>query len=347
MSIKKIAQMTGASVATVSRVLNQPEYHCRKEGLREKIWEAAMELDYVPNEAARSLRVSSQKEAQKMRRIRVLMTHTAVESADPFFTELLKNVETQIHRQNLILSGVEYLPKLSEEETKEKELEKIIDSLQSENGEKSDGLVVIGKCRKEALKLLVVRYPNIVAINRNSVDFAVDEVTCDGSKLAMEAVEHLIALGHSRIAYAGEREAESRFAGFQRAMEKHGLSLREEYILKAAHTKAEGVRLMKKLLTMKERPTAVFCANDILAIGMLGCLESKKNYRYDPSIIGCDDIEEAQYTSPMLSSVHVPKEEMGYLAITLLCDRMKGGHRAASKLELLGKLVQRSSTRAL
>ncbi len=347
MSIKKIAEMTGASVATVSRVLNQPEYRCRKEGLREKIWEAAMELDYVPNEAARSLRVSSQKGAQKMRRIRVLMTHTAVESADPFFTELLKNVETQIHRQNLILSGVEYLPRLSEEETKEKELEQIIDGLQTEGSEKSDGLVVIGKCRKDALKLLVARYPNIVAINRNSVDFAVDEVTCDGSKLAMEAVEHLIALGHSRIAYAGEREAESRFAGYEKAMEKHGLLLREEYILKAAHTKAEGVRLMKKLLTMKERPTAVFCANDILAIGMLGCLESKKNYRYEPSIIGCDDIEEAQYTSPMLSSVHVPKEEMGYLAITLLCDRMKGGHRAASKLELLGKLVQRSSTRAL
>ncbi|MBO4336536.1 MAG: LacI family DNA-binding transcriptional regulator, partial [Lachnospiraceae bacterium] len=106
MSIKKIAEMTGASIATVSRVLNDPEYHCRQKGLREKIWNAAMEIDYAPDENARSLRRSGRDKKAASHKVMVLMTHTNEESADPFFTELLKIVESQIHRQGCILSGV-------------------------------------------------------------------------------------------------------------------------------------------------------------------------------------------------------------------------------------------------
>jgi sulfate transport system ATP-binding protein/LacI family transcriptional regulator/LacI family repressor for deo operon, udp, cdd, tsx, nupC, and nupG len=344
MSIKQIAQMTGTSVATVSRVLNDPEYKCRQTGLREKIWDAAMELDYVPNEAARSLRAGTGKTASH-RQVLVLMTHTAQEAADPFFTELLKNVESQIHRQGMILSGVTYLPQLSEEESTDRLLRDTIENLSGQGAKKPDGLIVIGKCRKEAFSLLVKRYANIVAINRNSVEFAVDEVTCDGSRLATIATEHLIGLGHTKIAYAGETGHESRLQGFRQTLAAHGIPFPDAFLLPASHTAAEGMRLMEALLRRKERPDAIFCANDCLAIGMLRCLAAKRNYQYSPSIIGCDDIEEAQFTEPMLSSVHVPKEEMGYLAVLLLGDRLTGGHKAASKLELLGHLMQRNSTR--
>ena len=340
MSIKKIAKMTGASISTVSRVLNDPQYRCRDASMREKIWNAAIEIDYTPNEAARNLRRTAGMKTDDQKRVRVFMTHTDEESADPFFTELLKIVESQVHRQGCILSGVGHYPQLSDEAMKKSGIESII----SEAGD-SDGIVVIGKCRKDALSLLQKKYASIVAINRNSVDFAVDEVTCDGRKLAAIAVEHLIKLGHTDIAYAGETESESRYEGYLETLQKHGIEPSGDYRFKLRHNQQAGKKLVDKLLKMgKNRPTAVFCANDILAIGAIRSLSQRKNIVYEPSVIGCDDIEEAQFTDPMLSSVHVPKEEMGYLALQLLYDRMTGGHRSATKLELLGYLMQRSST---
>lgn len=343
MSIKKIAKMTGASISTVSRVLNDPEYHCRDEGMREKIWNAAMEMDYTPNEAARNLRLSGSKKSEEIKKIQVLMTHTDEESADPFFTELLRIVESQIHYQGCALSGVRFLPKLSEKSSTEAQIRDLVKSVSGDD--QPDGLIIIGKCRKDALKKLLAQHPCIVAINRNSVEFAVDEVTCDGSKLAAIAVGHLIKLGHTKIAYAGEVLSESRYQGYLDTLEKHGIKPGKSMQFELPHTRQAGIRLADRLLRMKsDRPTAVFCANDTLAIGILEGLEKRKSSGYIPSVIGCDDIEEAQNTNPMLSSVHVPKEEMGYLATRLLCDRMNGGHKSASKLELLGYLMQRSST---
>lgn len=97
MSIKKIAAMTGTSPATVSRVLNNPNYKCSVEGLREKIWKTAMELNYTPNEAARSLKRGSGKASKKKYVIDVLVTRMNGAHADPFFEELLRVVESQIH----------------------------------------------------------------------------------------------------------------------------------------------------------------------------------------------------------------------------------------------------------
>lgn len=88
MSIKKIAAMTGTSPATVSRVLNNPNYKCSVEGLREKIWKTAMELNYTPNEAARSFKRGSGKASKKKYVIDVLVTRINGAHADPFFEEL-------------------------------------------------------------------------------------------------------------------------------------------------------------------------------------------------------------------------------------------------------------------
>ena len=100
---------------------------------------------------------------------------------------------------------------------------------------------------------------------------------------------------------------------------------------------------MHRLLQSDDCPTGIYCANDITAIGMLKCLNKFKNRYYIPSIISSDDIEEAQYTKPMLTTVRLPKDEMAQFALYMLLDHMKGGHKSVVRTELEGRLMIRNS----
>ena len=144
MSIKKIAEKTGVSVSTVSRILNKPDYRCSVPGLREKVWSIAMEMNYVPNEAARNLKKGTQAKESKIWHIHVLMTRTDESRTDPFFTELLHIIESEIHEQNCILSKVWYKPFFSDDRKCRREnLDQIIQDMYTETEEKKDGLALL------------------------------------------------------------------------------------------------------------------------------------------------------------------------------------------------------------
>lgn len=344
MSIKKIAERVGVSSATVSRVLNNPNYKCSSPQLRDKIWKAAIELNYVPNEAARNLKLGVSAKREKTYYIQVLMTRMDASQSDPFFTELLHVIESEIHKQICILSKVWYRPVFSDDRKCKKEnLDKLIDEMYGENKEQCDGLIIIGKCNKEALKKLNKKYKNVVSVNRNSTNYEVDEVLCDGYKVASIAVEYLIQLGHRSIGYVGECHNEARYRGFVDTLRKHDLDLEENYLIETKQTEAEGYEVMKRLLQSGDGPSGIYCANDITAIGMLKCLNKFKHFYYKPSIIASDDIEEAQYSKPMLTTVRLPKDEMGKFALHLLLDRMRNEHKSVVRLELEGKLMIRNS----
>ena len=104
---------------------------------------------------------------------------------------------------------------------------------------------------------------------------------------------------------------------------------------------------MERLLQSGHCPSGIYCANDISAIGMLKCLKKFKRRRFTPSIISSDDIEEAQNATPMLTTVRLPKDEMGRLAISLLLNRIRGEHTSVLRMEFEGKLIVRNSCRAL
>lgn len=344
MSLKEIAEKVGVSTATVSRVLNNPNYKCSSPQMRDKIWKLAIEMNYVPNEAARNLKKGISPEKEKTYYIHVLMTRIDVSKSDPFFTELLRVIESEIHRQSCILSKVMYMSVFSNDrKCRTENLDQIIDEMHHEPKEKCDGLIIVGKCNKAALKKLKKKYKSVVSINRNSTNNEVDEVLCDGYKVASTAVEYLIGLGHKSIGYVGECHNEARYKGFIDTLQRHGIECEESYVVETKQTEAEGYEVMKSMLQSGDYPTAVYCANDITAIGMLKCLSKYKNLYYIPSIIASDDIEEAQYTKPMLTTVRLPREEMGKFAIYLLIDRMSGGHKSVVRTELEGKLVVRSS----
>ena len=333
MSIKKIAEKAGVSISTVSRILNRPDYKCSVPGLREKVWSIAMEMNYVPNEAARNLKKGTQAKASKIWYINVLMTRTDESRTDPFFTELLRVVESEIHEHNCILSKVWYMPLFSDDRKCRREnLDQIIQRMYTETEENKDGLIIIGRCNR-----------SVVSVNRNSTNYEVDEVLCDGKKIAQMAVEHLISLGHRNIGYVGGCRNEDRYVGYLDTLKKNNLDVIPEYVVETDQTEREGYEAMEKLLKSEDCPTGIYCANDITAVGILKYLRKCRNLYFTPSIIASDDIEEAQFTKPMLTTVGLPKEEMGRFALYLLLDRMKGGHSGVVRMELSGKLLVRNS----
>lgn len=344
MSIKQIAKEAGVSTATVSRVLNNPNYKCSSEELRERIWQIARKLNYMPNEAARNLKKGISTIGSKVWQIDILMTRAGSVEPDSFFAELLRIIESEIHKQGCILMQIWHQPVFSNDrKCKTENIDHLIAEMEGERKQKSDGLIIIGKCNDNVVKKLSEKYRGIVSVNRNSTNYLVDEVTCDGKRIASMAVEYLIGLGHRQIGYVGDCHNESRYKGYQDTLFSHNIDIDINNVIETEHTEAEGYEIMERLMKREDAPTAIYCANDMLAIGMLKCLNKYRSRYYMPSIISSDDIEEAQYTKPMLTTVSLPKDEMGRFALRLLTDRLATGHKGIVRVELEGKLMVRES----
>ena len=162
LSIKKIAKEAGVSTATVSRVLNNPGYKCSSEELRERIWKIARELNYMPNEAARNLKKGITNTSQKVWYFDVLMTRTGNLETDPFFSELLRVIESEIHRQGCILMHIFHQPLFSNDrKCRTENIDKVIAQMEPDGEIRSDGLIIIGKCNDNVLKKLSAKYKSI------------------------------------------------------------------------------------------------------------------------------------------------------------------------------------------
>lgn len=346
MSIKKISEMTGASQSTVARVLRDPDHKCSSEEMKHKILSAAREIHYVPNEAARLLK-SGDSASEKVHRISILLTRAASAEGDPFYVEILRLTELEIRKKGCMVVGVWHCEQFSDDEwSLTADVSGKVAELLGNASRNSDGLIIIGKCSSDVLKELKRYGKNIVSINRNPTNHEVDEVVCDGKKIAETAVSHIVKCGHSRIGYVGRCGNETRFAGYRSALGSNRLPEIHDYIFETVPNEENGFHAMEYFIQLKYPPTAIFCSNDILAIGMLRYINKKRSRRYFPSIVSADDIEEAQYTSPMLTTVSIPKGEMAHIALTILLDRINGGHRTISYMELGCSLVIRDSCTA-
>ena len=335
MSLKKIAQMTGTSVATVSRVLNNPDYQCQDRELAGRIRQTARELRYVPDVNARQLKMGGRTHtgAQKQFTIDILLARFDSLEEDPFFAELYRHIETECHKQNCIPGQVLHVPDIS--------------VLGKGTRVRSDGLLVLGKCPQTAADAVLRRYQGVVAIDRNPMDYRMDEVTCNGAQAAVMAVEYLLELGHTDIAYVGDCTMEARYSGYYECLLNHKISLIYDYIVPTSQTRQEGSQAYYRLAALQKPPTAVFCANDVSAIGFLQAMKQGNGRRrkqvYRPAVISIDDIEEATRFSPMLTTIRIPKGDMAHLAVLTLKDRLLGGHQACVRMELPCHLMVRES----
>ncbi len=337
MSLKKISELTGASPATISRVLNNPGYQCQNPAMTEKILETARKLNYIPNQNARQLKLGvndSSSESQN-HTIDILLARFDALDKDPFFHELFRHIESEFHKQSCCIGKILTVPDISIMNT-------------TNERTRSDGLVILGKCPADIVDILLRKYQSTIAIDRNPMDYKMDEIVCNGSRAATIAVEYLLQLGHKKIAYIGDCNMEARYMGYYECLLSHKIPLTYDYVIATSQTREDGYRAFERIYSYEKRPTAVFCANDVTALGFLQAMKEKNGKKkkdiYRPAVISIDDIEEATTFSPMLTTVRIPKEDMAHFAVLTLRDRLQKGHKEYVRLEFPCQLMIRESS---
>ncbi len=322
MTLKAIAQAAGVSVSTVSRVLNDKGGACASEEVRVRVWTAARTLGYRPNDHARRLRAGGEGVDERPR-VAVVLARIRDLTDDPFFSELTRSVEIELLRQGAHLTEILYAP----------------GTLPAFDA--PDALLVLGRCSQALLAKLKQVTGNLVGIWRNPQNFDVDEVVCDGEKAAALATERLIELKHKKIAYIGDCSYERRYVGYCQTLMGHNLPLDYNLVAPTDQTRKAGAEAMRRIMEGGEA-TAVLCANDITAVGALEAMAEKRKGRR-LSVISIDNIAQAQSTKPLLTTVNIPREDMAHMAVSVLLDRIKGGHQEYVRVELPCRIVCRDS----
>jgi DNA-binding LacI/PurR family transcriptional regulator len=191
---------------------------------------------------------------------------------------------------------------------------------------------------------------NVVLINQPSTQFA--SVGGDSLKAGAMAAEHLLAHGHRRVALIGPANSipayRFRERGFVQALKAAGVTVPSEYLVRAEANVAGGLSAMRRLLALRERPTAVFGVNDLVALGAhKACGAAGVSLPRDLSIIGCDDIEMTTLVTPELSTINLPQRELGARAVRLLLRQLEEGVRGVPPAQVLPpRLVPRGTTGA-
>lgn len=328
--IADVASLSGVSTATVSRALANPA-SVRPE-TRDRVLAAVRTLGYTPNAAARNLRA---------RRSMMAMVFVP-RLSNPFFGEVIRGIDSELSRNGygLIVGDLDNSPE------KERHLADVVfaghidgiivmwDRLPTRDGRSvtEAGLPVVG----------AVATPEETASARVLID--------DAGSLAL-AVEHLLALGHRRLAYLGGPEgnfnAVGRRAGFEAALSRAGLDSCTMPAWTGDYRFASGEAAATAFLAASPRPTAVVCASDEMAIGFLkGVRKAGLDVPGDVSVTGFDGIEFGEYCSPPLTTIVQPRFDMGVAAASLLVSRMRGvePQDAPATLVLGTRLQVRGST---
>jgi len=317
-----VAKHAGVSRALVSLVMNDSPRVSERS--RQKVLASASKLGYRPNVWARNL-ASGQTNT-----IGVMLN----DLHNPYFTELAEGVAAAASEE-----GMEVL---------------ITSGWQRESGEvaaietllnlRTDG-IVLGAARfsGEVFEGLAQQVP-IVAVSNFDEPDSMDTVCNDEVRGAEVIVEHLAKLGHTRIAHIDAGNAPGspqRRRGFIHAMTTHGLA---PIVFDGDYNEQAGLRAAEKLMMLKDRPTAIFAANDLSATGVLTHLRGVGvNVPGDVSVVGYDDTLLARLGTLDLTTVHQPRQQFGIRATELLLERIGG--RSAPKHELIEpRLVIRSST---
>jgi LacI family repressor for deo operon, udp, cdd, tsx, nupC, and nupG len=326
-----VARRAGVSPRTVSNVVNK--FPLVSDELRQRVQQAIDELGYQPNVVARNLR-----------RGRSGMLGLAVpELSLPYFSELAELVIAEARRRSygLVIEQTDGDPE------RERQLLK-----QSERGHLFDGLILsplglpLAQIRQNAGSIPVVLLGEHIAGGPQ------DHVGIDNVAAAKDATTHLIELGHRRIAAIGHQGKPSgetgqlRSAGYRQALRAAGLPVRNSLVVPtASFHRSSGAAAMERLLRLPSPPDAVFCYNDLLAVGaMRTILASGLRIPEDIAVVGFDDIEDASYTFPSLSTISPDKEGIARLAVARLLDRLNGDEATPASRSAEYRLVIREST---
>ncbi|OGO10762.1 MAG: hypothetical protein A2Y53_05890 [Chloroflexi bacterium RBG_16_47_49] len=332
-TIKDIARHAGVSHTTVSRALHHSPLISTQTTVR--IQEIASALGYHPSVAARSLKTN------RSQALGVIVSHIA----DPYFSEILQGIDDVAQENGYSL----FIASAQRDPSREHAI------VQTMREHRVDGVILCSPhfTAEQSNQLNSYDIP-IVAINNQGVEvyrFAIYHDDMDGST---QASRHLIDLGHKRIAYLGDftsgRTTQERLAGYKQAMGGADLPIRPEYIHQVSGNSAEqGLQGLDYFLSLLERPTAVICYNDMMAVGLLkGLRLAGLQAPDDLSVTGFDNIMYSDYTQPPLTTIDQPKRFLGAEAARMmmaqLCLNAGSVLREKQIKRLKGMLIIRQST---
>ncbi len=338
-TLKDVAQRAGVSIKTVSNVVHG--YVHVTEEVRERVRAALEDLNYQPNLPARYLRNG---------RVGVL-AFAFPDLSNPYFSDIgnaiIAAASARSYTVLIDCTGGERASELL-----------VLDGLRPHL---IDGVILSPLALQPAdLQSRQTKTP-LVLLGEHllDVDVPYDHIANSNVAAARLATKHLLDLGRHRIASIGNHEELSivggagghrRLRGYTEALADVGLPLDPQIIMQvASYNRAEGARAMQQLLALPHPPDAVFCFNDLLALGAMRALhEAGRRIPDDVAVIGFDNIEEVRFSIPSLTTIAPDKEKIGELAVSLLLERIDGTRTGpAERVEVPFRLIVRESTGSL
>lgn len=327
-NIRVVAELAGVSVATVSRTLKQPESVSPKT--RNRVLDAVQQAGYQPNQLAARLR------SGKTHNLVVLVPTIA----NVFFARVISGMQQVAHEKGFTL----LLSNTQADEQIEMSYARMVETAAA------DGVIQLrafNPFKREQLNAQSL-YPMVNACE------VLDNVACptvmlDNRAAAAEMTRHLIELGHRNIALvkgpARSPLTRDRVSGYRDALNEAGIAFDEQFLVAGDFSLKAGFDAATQLLALPVRPTAIFCENDEMAIGVMQCLkQAGLRIPEDISVAGFDDISFSEYSDPPLTTIAQPAEEFGRTAVSLLIDVLQGRITKAAKVILPFELVIRKST---
>lgn len=328
--IAEVAKLAGVSTATVSRALTAPDK--LRPGTLARVTEAVRRTGYAPNLAARTLRA----------RRTMLVLVVVPDIANPFFADVLRGID-----EGLSQHGYGFLiGNLANSRAKEAQLANVALSGQV------DGLLLLnGRIPQGGRRPLSAGDIPMVAVCEAIPGAPIPQVEVQNREAACAAVAHLTALGHRRIAYLagppGNILERQRRRGFCRGLADAGIPQRVARFYPGNFSFRAGVTAAEEFLRLRHRPTALFAANDEMAIGFVKRVRSAGiAVPNDVSVVGFDGIEFADFVEPTLTTFRQPRHKLGYQGASLLVSVIRGDvidpAQVHQRLQVL--LLERGST---
>lgn len=323
-SIRSVARLAGVSVATVSRVLSSPEKVSEKT--LKKVQQAIEKVQYRPNMLARNFR------ATRSYSIVVLVP----DISNPFFSVVISGIEDRAQQSGYAV----LLGDTRDSPTREKEY------FQLAENRLADGVIQL---RPHSIGAMLPSDSNIAYVNAcGCSDTPGPSVHIDNIGAAKTIVDYLVSMGHRRIGVISGRKdnphTRDRMSGYKLSLQQAGIEFDETLIAEGDFTMWSGLDTANYFCKMKNKPTALFCMNDEMAIGAIQTLKNNKlRVPEDISVTGFDDIQYARYCDPPLSTIAQPARKIGEVAMETLLNLIDGKKPAHTDHVLPFEFVIRNS----
>ncbi|MCL6573584.1 MAG: LacI family transcriptional regulator [Bacillus sp. (in: Bacteria)] len=340
--LKDIAEYVGVSISTVSRVIQNDQTRNVNQETKTKIWEAVKELGYKPNQNAQNLVNKQEKNKARTMKIGWVANPKQAET-NPYFADIYTGIRDTLTSNDYTLITI-----TKDELENEALLLKTLYELGIE------GLLLIDRIDDSLIDYIQQNVP-LVGLDFFYTDKIVAIVDYDREAAIKKVVQHLVKQGHRDIGFIGggidetyeDLHAEHRYKGYQHAMEEAGLPIQPEWVINTKWKMNNSYEKMRRLLKEDpfQLPTAMVCASDMMAIAaMRAVIENDLRIPEDIAFFGVDNIEMGKYSSPPLSTVEIPKYEMGRMAAKTIMEMVEEKIKLPLKIILPFELVLRASS---